>query len=281
MTASASTSPSTSAGKKRLRVAFVGWGAIARRVAELLQTRNDAIVVVGIATRKPPQHDRELPEGARWLMAPRDLADLAPDLVVEAAGRAAVEPWGLESLRSAPAFAVSSTSAFCDDAVLQRLVDVAERCGSQILIPSGALGGLDALAAASRLPIASVTHRIVKPPRAWKGTLAADLIDLDALTQAQVFFQGTARDAADRFPANANVAVIAALAGLGLDRTTVELVADPAVTDNCHQLTARGDFGALHVSIENRPLATNPKSSEMAALSLVRLIENRRRPVSL
>jgi aspartate dehydrogenase len=150
-------------GRKPLRLAFVGWGAIARRVAGLLQERNDNIAVVGIATRNAPQHDSGLPDGARWLAVPDGLRDLTPDLVVEAVGRAAVEPWGLASLRWAPAFVVSSTSAFSDDAVLQRLVDEAERCGSQILIPSGALAGLDALAAASRLPLECVTHRIVKP----------------------------------------------------------------------------------------------------------------------
>jgi aspartate dehydrogenase len=160
----------TQAGSRRrpLRLAIVGWGAIAGRVAGLLQERNDNITVVGIATRNTLQQGSGLPEGARWLSAPDDLRDLAPDLVVEAAGRAAVEPWGLASLRCAPGFVVSSTSAFSDDTVLQRLVDEAERCGSQILIPSGALAGLDALTAASRLPLECVTHRIIKRPRAWE-----------------------------------------------------------------------------------------------------------------
>jgi aspartate dehydrogenase len=261
--------------RKPLRLAFVGWGAIARRAADLLQERNDNIAVVGIATRHAPQPDGGLFEGARWLTTPGSLRDVEPDLVVEAAGRAAVEPWGLESLRCAAGFVVSSTSAFSDDAVVQRLVDEAERCGSQILIPSGGLAGLDALAAASRLPLESVTHRIIKPPRAWKGTQAEDLVELDALTSAHVFYRGPAREAASRFPANANVAAISALAGIGFDRTMVELVADPNIRENCHHLTARGEFGVLNVMVENRPLAVNPKSSELAALNLVRLIENR------
>jgi aspartate dehydrogenase len=139
--------------------------------------------------------------------------------VVEAASRAAVEPWGLASVRHARAFGVCSTSAFTDDALLRRLVTDAECCGSQILVPPGALGGLDALAAAGRLRLDRVIHRIIKPPAAWRGTAAEELVDLGALTAAQAFFVGTARDAAPRFPANANVAVISALAGIGLDRT--------------------------------------------------------------
>ncbi|MGO4715614.1 aspartate dehydrogenase [Bradyrhizobium sp. 2TAF24] len=264
-----------------MRIAFVGWGAIARRVAELLTTRNDDIAIAGIATRQAPASDRELPAGACWLPSPDALRDLAPDLVIEAAGRAAVEGWGLASLRHAPAFVVCSTSAFTDDALLSRLVDEAERCGSQILVPPGALGGLDALAAAGRLPLDRVSHRIVKPPAAWRGTAAEELIDLATLTSAQAFFTGTAREAAARFPANANVAVISALAGVGLDRTEVMLVADPAAALNSHHLSARGDFGSLSVTVENRPFAANPKTSELTALSVVRLIEGRSRSLSL
>ena len=98
---------------------------------------------------------------------------------------------------------------------------------------------------------------------------------LNALTGATTFYSGTAREAASHFPKNANVTVIAALAGLGLDRTRVELTADPGVRDNVHVLSATGAFGKLEVRIENKPLAANPRSSEMAALSLVRIIENR------
>jgi len=266
---------------KTLRIVVVGWGAIARRVAGLLAERNDNIVLAGIATRHAPASRKDLPEGVRWLPSPEALRDLAPDLVVEAAGRAAVEPWGVASLRHAPAFAVCSTSAFTDNALLQRLTAEAERFGSQILVPSGALGGIDALAAAGCLALEQVTHRIIKPPAAWRGTAAEELVDLGALTTPNVFFSGTAREVAARFPANANVAVISALAGLGLDRTEVALVADPTVSRNCHQLTVRGDFGALNVLVENRPLAANPKSSELTALSVVRLIEGRTRTLSL
>jgi len=259
-----------------LRLVLVGWGAIGRRVVQLLAERDAGIVLAGIAARTRPV---ELPPGVPWLQQPDDLGAATPDLVVEAAGRDAVEPWGHAALRLARGFAVSSTSAFCDDGVLDRLVATAERHGSQILIPPGALAGVDALAAAAALPLDEVRHQIVKPPAAWRGTPAAGLVDLDRLTEATVFFTGSAREAAGRFPANANVAAIAALAGIGLDRTRVELVADPQATGNGHRLRATGAFGTLDIAIKNRPLATNPKSSEMAALSLVRLVENHVRPL--
>ena len=117
-------------------------------------------------------------------------------------------------------------------------------------------------------------HKIVKPPVAWMGTGAETRVPLATLTGAVTFFEGSARQASEAYPQNANVAVISALAGLGLDRTRVHLVADPEAEGNRHELHAVGAFGRLDVRIENRPLRENPKSSEMAALGLVRLVEN-------
>lgn len=265
----------TMPSRKPLRLALIGWGAINRRVAELLAERsNGDITIVAIAVRNPDAAGG-IPAGTKLITTPDELTGLDLDLIVEAAGREAVGIWGEAALAHAPAFAIASTSAFCDDALLDRLIASADRQGSQLLIPPGALAGIDGIAAAALLPLDEVVHRIVKPPAAWRGTSAESLTALDTLTEPMTFFSGTAREAASRFPQNANVAVISALAGIGLDRTRVELVADPAASGNGHQLSARGAFGKLDIAIENRPLASNPKSSEMTALGLVRLIENR------
>ncbi len=260
---------------KPLRVGFIGWGAINRRVAGLLGERQGSNIALVAVCLRDVADAVDLPRHAQVVTDPTLLAQLDLDIVVEAAGRAAVVEWAEAALTHAGALAVASTSAFCDTGLLERLIEIAEANGSQLLVPSGALAGVDAIAAASALPMDEVVHRIVKPPHAWNGTPAADLVDLSALTQANTFFRGTARDAASRFPQNANVAVISALSGIGLDRTLVELVADPAAQGNRHELAVRGEFGKLDISIENRPLAGNPKSSDMAALSLVRLVENR------
>ncbi|NBN62566.1 aspartate dehydrogenase [Pannonibacter tanglangensis] len=261
-----------------LTVALVGWGAIARRVGALLAARRAPVRLVAVATREAAAELDGLPEGCRHISTPEDLtrgAGLLPRLVVEAAGRESVAPWGEAALRAGMDFAVSSTSAFASGPLLDSFLDLARQHGGQILIPPGALGGIDALSAASRLGLARVRHEIIKPPAAWRGTPAETACDLDALASAFVFFAGTARQAAAAYPQNANVAVISALAGLGLDRTEVALVADPAATGNSHRILAEGDFGEMELKLTNRPLATNPKSSEMTALSLVRLIENR------
>jgi aspartate dehydrogenase len=267
-------------GGRRLRLGFVGWGAIATRVAQLLAEREAPVDIVAIAVRDADRTRPDLPTGARLISEPGELAGLGLDMVIEAAGRPSVLVWGEAALRHARRFAVSSTSAFCDEALLARLVEVARENGSQIVIPPGALGGMDALTAASAVRIDEVVHFIVKPPRAWKGTAAETLLDLDALAEPKTFFAGTAREAADAFPQNANVAVISALAGIGLDRTRVELVADPAASRNSHRLSASGAFGRMEMLFENEPLKTNPKSSELTALNLVRLVENQVAPLA-
>jgi aspartate dehydrogenase len=261
--------------QKPTRLVFVGWGAINSRVGALLAERETPVEIVAIATVDTPQARAALPSGIPCLRSPDDLAALKPDLVVEAAGRAAISQWAPAALSTSPAMIIASTSAFSDDGLLSWLADLAERNGSRIEVPSGAIGGIDALAGAAVLGLDEVIHQIVKPPRAWKNTLAEQLIDLDAMTERAVFFSGTARQAAASYPQNANATVVTSLAGIGLDRTRVEMVADPNTTMNGHRIVARGAFGRLEIMLENNPLATNPKSSELTALSLVRLIEHR------
>ncbi len=268
------------AGRSRrpLRVAIIGWGAISRRVVSLLSGAQDiAIIAIGVRSFARAQ---DVPAGAALITDPGELAGLELDLVVEAAGREAVALWGEVALRAAPAFAIASASALTDTALLDRLLATAEASRSQLILPPGALAGIDAIAAASALPLDEVVHRIVKPPGAWRGTPAEEMVALDGLREPVTFFSGSAREAASRFPQNANVAVISALAGIGLDRTRIELVADPDAAANCHGLSVDGAFGRLRLMIENRPLADNPKSSDMAALSLVRAIRNRIAPLA-
>jgi aspartate dehydrogenase len=260
--------------KKRLRTVFIGWGAINARVGALLAQRNAAVEIVGVATIDTPENRASIPRDVQFLGSPSELSDLRPDLVIEAAGRAAIDIWAEAALGAAPAMIIASTSAFCDDALLARLTAVAEARRSRILIPSGAIGAVDALASAAVLGLDEVTHQIIKPPVAWKGTPAEKLLDLPGLSKRTVFFSGSAREAASLYPQNANATVVTALAGVGLDQTRVEMVADPAVRINGHRIMARGAFGRLEIVLENNPLATNPKSSELTALSLVRLIEN-------
>lgn len=268
-------SVSERADGRSIRVVLIGWGAIARRVAMLLRERGRSeISIVAVAVRDATISRAGLPDGAKLISQPKELEGIECDLVVEAASRGSVEPWGTAALVKGCDLVVSSASAFCDDALRERLSAAAARTGCQIIVPPGAVGGIDALAAAATLALDTVEHHIVKPPAAWRGTPAEASIDLDAIADATPFFSGSAREAAGMFPQNANVAAISAMAGVGFERTRVTMVADPNATRNGHRIVASGAFGKLDVTIENGPLATNPKSSELTALSLVRLLEN-------
>ena len=120
----------------------------------------------------------------------------------------------------------------------------------------------------------SVTYIGRKPPRSWKGSPAETKLDLDALTAgAETHFDGSARDAATEYPKNANVAAAVALAGIGFDDTEVKLIADPGVNENIHEVHATGEFGSFSFQVRGRSLPDNPRSSALAAMSVVSKLE--------
>jgi len=262
---------SCQASRLPARVVLLGFGALNRRVVSLLRSRQSAVRIVGVIKRRPEAPSADIVEGAAIISRSDDLIALQPDTILEAASREAVQEWGEVALRAARRFVVSSASAFAEDHVLQRLLVAARQAGSQLVLSPGALGGMDALSAAARLGVREVRHRIVKSPRSWDAVAGASLLSQDS---PRILFRGFAREAAQRYPLNANVTVVSALSGVGLDATVVELVSDPSATTNRHEIQAAGDFGSLAITLENRPLLANPKSSELAALALVRLVEN-------
>jgi aspartate dehydrogenase len=145
-----------------------------------------------------------------------------------------------------------------------------------LLIPGGALGGIDAISAAREAGLTSVHYVGRKAPSAWKNTPAEELIDLDTVKQAQVFLECDARHAALQFPQNANVVAALALAGLGFDRTRVQLIVDPAARGNAHSFVAHGTFGEISATIQSSTLLSNPKTSVSAPYSLIYSIKRRR-----
>ena len=259
---------------RQANVVLIGFGAIGSTVARLLQERGGAMRIAAIGLRESSQPRTGLPVGVPVLTHPSQLASVDAGLVVEVAGSNSVAPWGRAALGAGMNFAVSSVSAFTDATLLDELTHLAKAQGVQLIIPPGALGGIDALSAAARMGLEKVAHSIVKPPRAWIGTAAETFCDLSNLHAAQTFYEGTAREAAARFPQNANAALVVALAGLGPDHSRVTLTADPEIPGNRHLIVATGAFGSMTLQFDNAPLPGNPKSSAMTALSLVRLIEN-------
>jgi aspartate dehydrogenase len=163
------------------------------------------------------------------------------------------------------------------------LVDLARRHGGRIFVPSGALLGLDAVAAAAEGGISSVHMVTRKPPRGLLGApyLEENAIDVAGLTEPKRVFAGTAREAARGFPANVNVAAALALAGIGPDRTAVEIWADPTVTRNVHQIEVEAEAARFSMQIENVPSAENPRTGRLTALSVVAALKKLSSPLAI
>jgi aspartate dehydrogenase len=197
-----------------------------------------------------------------------------PDYVIEVAGQAAVKEHAEKVLEKGWNIGLISVGTLADTAFFERLKQVAQISGAHLHLLAGAIAGIDGIAAAKEGGLEKVTYKGCKSPNSWRGSYAEKLVDLDQVTEATVFYRGTAREAALNFPANANVAATIALAGVGMDETQVELMVDPEMTQNKHTIIAEGRFGKMSIEMLGVPLESNPKTSTLAALSVIRACRN-------
>jgi aspartate dehydrogenase len=258
-----------------LRVAIAGLGSIGTKIATALDQGIEGLMLSAVAVRDPGKHHAFL-GGLRHRpqILPIDQLGDAADIVVECAPssqlRAIVEP-AVKRGRSAIVVSVGGLLDNFD------LVDLARANGGRILVPTGALIGLDAVNAAAVGIIHSVKMVTRKPIDGLKGApfIVQNNIDLDNLREPLKLFEGSARDAAKGFPANVNVAVALSLAGIGPDRTQMQVWADPTVTRNVHRIEVEADSARFSMGIENIP-SENPKTGMITALSVIALLRKQR-----
>jgi aspartate dehydrogenase len=257
-------------------VGLIGCGGMAQDVLAALRgsSENGVAVVGALARRGRVAAARERLAGIEIVESLDDLIACAPALIAEVAGQGAVAEHVETVLRRGVDCLVISVGALADPVLFARLKAAAQDGGSRILLPAGAIGGLDAIAAMRVAGLTSVRYRSRKPPAAWRGTPAERQLDLDALTRPTVLYKGTAGEAALLYPQNANVAAAVALAGLGFDATAVELVADPDAPGNVHEIEAEGAAGRFAIALQGRPSRSNPKTSALAAMSVARALLN-------
>lgn len=255
-----------------MRIALLGAGTIARLVLEHLR-RGDlpGIEAIGIGARSVASRGAALAaqHGLPFVVGGQALLALQPQVIVEAASHEAVREHLVSFLEAGASVVVLSAGALVDDRLRASAEDASRRGRAQLYVPSGGIGGLDALKAACVAGVDEVSIHVAKPPKAWKGIpfVASLDIDLDAITRPCTLYKGAARDGVPHFPQNVNIAAVLSLAGIGFDRTQLEVIADPALTRNTHTIRVTGRCGQFTVVLENVPAPDNPKTAWLACYS--------------
>jgi len=260
------------------KVGLIGCGAIGTAIVELWKEHlSDREKLVAILVRST-QIATTMARVGRGTLVTADVNEFhgcALDVVIEAAGHGAVAQCSTRLLERGCDIHLLSAGALADDDLRHRLELAAKRGGARIIIPTGALAGFDGLRSLKTAGLIAVKYTSVKPVSAWRGTAAESTCRLDGLVEPWVVFAGPAKVAALAFPRNANLAASVALAGIGFERTCVELIADPHVTENSGRIEATSKVGRLEVTLTGASFSENPKSSRITAVSAIATLQDR------
>jgi aspartate dehydrogenase len=248
--------------RPKVKLGLIGYGAIGKHI-EAAGLEN--IELVSVLVKRPRNEGRLTHDPERFFAH-------GFDAVVECAGHEAVRAHGERVLDRGADLLVTSVGAFTDDALFDRLLAAAKANGRRLILPSAGIGALDILSGAAVGGLDSVTVTVRKDPSAWKGTVAETLCDLDALTEPLVLFDGPVREGARLYPQNVNISAAAAIAGIGLDRTRVMIVADPTITTHIVELEARGAFGHFTFKEDVAVSEENRKTGKLVTMAMVKSV---------
>ena len=265
----------SSSTRSGARVAVAGLGAIGASVVKELDRGIEGLALSAVSAQNVTKHqawlnDLKTPPS---ILPIEELAEAA-DIVVECAPSKLVRSIVVPVVERGKTAVVLSVGALLQN---EDLIALARKNGGQIVVPTGALIGLDAVTAAAEGTIHSVRLVTRKPPLGLAGApyLVENDISVEGLAEPLRIFEGTAREAAKGFPANLNVAVALSLAGIGPDRTRVEIWADPTVTRNPHRIEVDSDSARFSMPIENIP-SENPRTGRITALSVIACLRKQR-----
>lgn len=255
--------------KSTLSVAIAGLGAIGLDVARKLDAGIDGLALAAVSARDHDKARANISDFKRAVPV-MEFGSLAAhaDIVVESLPAAHFRDLGSAVIAAGKTFMPLSCGQLLAN---WDLVEMAENTGARILVPSGALLGLDAVRAAAEGDITSVRMVTRKPSGGLAGApfVVDNAIDLDALTEPTKLFEGSAREAIPGFPANLNVVVALSLAGVGPDKTLLEVWADPTVSRNTHEIQVEADSARFSLRIENVPSEANPRTGKITSLSTI------------
>ena len=263
---------------KPTRIAIAGLGAVGLKVAEVLDAGLPGCVLTAVSAKDHAKaRDRIAHFKTPVPVVPIGELEPLADIVVECAPANLLPAIAEPFLRAGKIVVVLSAGAILSH---QELVEVAREHGGQIVVPTGALLGLDAVTAAAEGEIRSVRMITRKPVKGLVGApyLLEHNIAIDDITEPLRIFEGTPREAAVGFPANLNVAVALSLAGIGPDRTSLEIWADPSLERNTHRIVVEADSATFSMSIENVP-TDNPRTGRITALSVIAYLRKLNAPL--
>ncbi len=266
-----------SASAAPFRLGMIGLGAIGGQVlAAIDQGALPNVSVPAILVRRPrPDSNR----GPLVTHVPERFFAHGFDAVLEGAGHDSVLRYGERILDAGADLLLTSVGALADDGFRERLIEAARRNRRRLILPSAGIGALDILAGAAVGGLEDVEIVVRKQPEAWKGTPGESLVDLDSLTQPAVLYEGRVREGAKAYPKNVNISAAVALAGIGLDRTRLTIIADPGITTHVVEVHAKGAFGRFDFVEDVVPTADNPKTGVLVGMAVIKAIRQLTQPL--
>ncbi|MFO8050363.1 MAG: aspartate dehydrogenase [Thermoplasmatota archaeon] len=260
-----------------LNIGIIGCGFIGTTIAGAVNLKEEVVSInlIDLDFENAVELSSKLSKGTAYAMDDLEVFLEASDLVIESASQNAVSDLMPGAVEKGKDIMILSVGALVDDDLWNSLKKSAKEHGSRIFIPSGAVSGIDGILSGSMAGIDCVTLTVRKPPGGL--SLPSSMRELAGkmknLNEPLLLFEGTAREAVKMFPKNVNVAATIALAGVGFDRTSVKIIADPAVHRNQQRIEVRGRFGEMRLEMMNQPSTTNPRTSYLAPLSAIAVIE--------
>lgn len=271
-----------------MRFALFGCGFIGKTIAKAIAEGKIEGSLEIVYDRHPEsiKKVRGFFRGKKKPKAARDAIELIAskaELIIEAGSIEAAEKIGIEAVKAGKDILIMSVGALLNEKFRKKLVEEAKKSSASIYIPSGAIGALDAVQAASIARLREVSLETTKSPEALVDApyVKKNKIPLSRLKKKKTLFEGNAREAIKGFPQNINVGASLSLAGMGEEKTRVKIIADPHAKKNIHIITARGDFGELYFKIKNAPSPENPKTSYIAALAAIALLKKIASPLKI
>jgi aspartate dehydrogenase len=265
-----------------MKIALIGCGSIGKIIAQnIIENKINAELkyVYDIDTKKAIEFAKKFQTKYRDFdkILKEDL-----DLILEAASQEAVRTLIPKALRAKKNVMIMSTGALVDEILLKEIKEIAEKNNLKVYLPSGAIVGLDGIKSASD-EIERVTLKTIKPPKALEGApfFEKHHVNLSEIKRPILIYEGPAKEAVKLFPANINVAASLSLAGIGSEKTNIQIIVDPNITSNIHEIIAEGSFGIIKTRVENVPSPDNPKTSYLAALSAIATLKKITEPIQI